>query len=51
MNVSLPAIGIGFLLALAVLVVVLIFAISGHPLTRDWLLGLIGLLALARMLP
>lgn len=42
---------IGWLLALFVLIVVLIFAISGHALTRDWLLAGFAALALARLLP
>lgn len=43
--------GIGWLLALLVLVVVVILAVSGHALTRDWALALIAGLALARLLP
>lgn len=43
-------IGIGWLIALLVLVVVVIFALSGHALTRDWLLAGFAALALARLL-
>jgi hypothetical protein len=48
---TLPPIGLGWLLALLVLLAVVIFAISGHALTRDWILGFIGALAVARLLP
>jgi len=45
------AYGLGALLALLVLIVVLIFAISGHALDRDWILGGFAALALAMLLP
>jgi hypothetical protein len=43
--------GLGWLIALVVLLVVLIFAISGGALTRDWLLAFFGALAVARLRP
>lgn len=51
MNFSLPAIGIGFVISLLVLIAVFVFFLTDSALTRDWILGLIGALALARMLP
>jgi hypothetical protein len=52
MNVPvLGPIGLGWLIALLVLVVVVILAVSGAALTRDWTLGLIAALAVARMVP
>lgn len=45
------SVGIGALIALLVLVVVLIFAISGHALSRDWLLAGFAALAIARLIP
>jgi putative copper export protein len=43
--------GIGALIALVVLVVCLIFAIADTELTRNWILALIGALAVARLVP
>jgi hypothetical protein len=45
------AVGIGFLLALLTLIVVIVFAITGAALTRDWLLAGFAALALAVLLP
>jgi hypothetical protein len=42
--------GFGWLIALLVLVVVVIFALSGHAITRDWLLAGFAALALAVLL-
>lgn len=44
-----PTFSIGWLIALLVLVVVLVFWISGSPLTRDWLLALLAALAVSRL--
>jgi hypothetical protein len=49
MNISIPPISIGWLIALLVLVVCLVFAISDVDLTREWILGLIAALAVARL--
>lgn len=43
--------GLGALVALLVLIVCLVFAISDTALTRDWILGLIAALAVARLVP
>lgn len=43
--------GIGALLALLVLFVAVIFAITGHEISRDWELGGFAALALAFLLP
>ena len=50
MNIPVPA-GIGWIIALIVLVVTIIFALADASLTRDWLLGGFAALALARLLP
>jgi hypothetical protein len=50
-NVHGHAVGLGFLLALLVLVVVVIFAITGAALTRNWELAGFAALALAILLP
>jgi len=51
MTVAGYPVGLGRLLALLVLVVILILAVSGHALTRDWNLALLAGLALAILLP
>jgi hypothetical protein len=44
-------IGIGWLIALVVLILILIIAVADVHLTRDWILGLFAALAVARLLP
>lgn len=51
MNVAGYPIGLGRLIALLVLIVVIILAVAGSALTRDWQLGLYAALALAMLLP
>jgi hypothetical protein len=51
MNIAGHAVGIGWLIALLVLIVTLVFWISGHDLTKDWVLALIAALAVARLVP
>lgn len=44
------AIGVGFVIALIVLVLAIVLWASDN-VTRDWLIGLIAALAVARMVP
>lgn len=41
---------IGALIALLVIIVVIIFAVTGHALDRDWILAGFAALAVARLL-
>jgi hypothetical protein len=45
-----PPTGLGWLIALVVLILAIGFWAFGHGLDRDWLLGFIAALALARLL-
>jgi len=49
-NVNLPA-GLGWLIALLVLIVCLILWVTGHALSDDAILGLVAALAVAILLP
>lgn len=51
MKVGDYTIGIGALIALGVLICVLVLFIADEELTRDWILALIGALAVARIVP
>lgn len=50
-NIQGLAIGIGWLIAFVVLIIILIIAVADVHLTRDWILGLFAALAVARLLP
>jgi hypothetical protein len=50
-NVNIPGFGLGWLIALLVLVVCLVLWVSGHALSDDAILGLIAALAVARLVP
>jgi len=51
MNWSPPAIGLGWLIALLVLVVALVLWISGHVADKNVVYGLACALAVARLVP
>lgn len=51
MNFTMPPIGLGTLIALLVVVVTLVLFLVNDPLTKNETLGLIGALAVARILP
>jgi len=51
MNIGNYNFGLGALIALLVLVVCVIFFVGDAQLTRDWILGLIAALAVARLVP
>lgn len=51
MNIGGHAFGIGALIALLVLVVCVIFFVVDSELTKEWILGLIAALAVARLVP
>ena len=51
MTFTLPPLGIGAIIALGVLVVTIVLFIVDDPLSRNQILGLIGALAIARLVP
>lgn len=51
MQVNIPGFGIGWIIALLVLVVCLVIWLAGHALSDDLILALIAALAVARLVP
>lgn len=49
MNLQVPSITIGWILALLVLVLVVVFFFTDQALDRELVLGMFGLLALSRL--